>query len=581
MGSVTLECLNPQNELVTPAAAGLKNKRVSKLDGKKIAIVWCGKSGGENYLEVVAGLLKEKYPDSSIIRYTWGVENAEDRIIAKSDTFIYGVGDSGIGAWESTARAILLEKRGKPGVVVFCDHLMPNAIASARAQGLPSVRIVTLPSIDYYPSRGSVDLVRAVALKTINSIIGALTGPITPEEANPRPPYGGIFNKVSKLTASNYEQAYEKFNSLFLKNHWGDGLPLVPPTIQAVKAMLSGTALSPNEIIGSIPTPDGLATMGKVTVENISINAVMAGAKPEYLPVIIAAMACLTDKNYSPHVFTSEGSFTIVIAVSGPVVKKIGMNSGFGLFGHGWRANNTIGRAVRLCLINLGRLWPGEYDLALIGRPSSHTFYVFAENADYCPWEPYHVNMGYDPEDSCVTASTVGGHGSNGIKMYGGGTVAPWTAESVLDQIIKDISVSRNMFGGYKAGVGVGLGGQPQKYIFILHPEMANELKKMGFSGKSLHNYIIDKTSVPFEELEKQEVEGIKNRMNDTGEAFFGSSSIPSDRVPVFRRALRPGGKVPVIISPDDLNIFVAGGISGYTFGMSYLRGAHLTKLIR
>jgi hypothetical protein len=138
--------------------------------------------------------------------------------------------------------------------------------------------------------------------------------------------------------------------------------------------MLAGTKRSPDEVIGRVPYRNGIAT-----VEKIAINAVMAGARPEYFPIIISAMECLAEEGTYTHMMSSEGSFTLMIMVSGPIVREINMNSGVGLLGHGWQANNTIGRAVRLSLINIGYLWPGEIDMALIGRPSSHTFYTFAE----------------------------------------------------------------------------------------------------------------------------------------------------------------------------------------------------------
>lgn len=137
----------------------------------------------------------------------------------------------------------------------------------------------------------------------------------------------------------------------------------------------------------------------------------MAGARPEYLPVIIAAIKCLAAENTFDHAMSSEGSFTLMILVSGPIAKEIKMNSGVGLLGHGWQANNTIGRAVRLCITNLGHVWPGEIDMALIGRPSSHTFYTFAENIEQSPWESFNEGLGYRREESCVTVSTVAGAG--------------------------------------------------------------------------------------------------------------------------------------------------------------------------
>jgi hypothetical protein len=558
---------------------GLTNPRVTDLAGKKIGIFWCGKSGGENFLDVVEELLKERFPTAVILRAIWGGSKAVEETKREADTFIYGVGDSGIGAWESTARAISLEKLGKPGLVIICDNFTLHAKASADAEGMPAVRVVTVPGMEYYKSRISVAKVRPVARAAIDAITDTLTRPLTPAETNPEPKRPEEIARTIKITAQSYESALEKFNQLFLDNHWGDGLPLVPPTEEAVKRMLAGTRRSPDAVIGTVPSPDGLATIGTATIEKIAINAVMAGARPEYLPVIIAAMEGLTDPNFAPHVLTSEGSFTLLIMVSGPVAREIHMNSGTGLLGHGWRANNTIGRAVRLSLSNIGNLWPGEHDMALIGRPSSHTFYTFAENEEYNPWEPYHVTLGYKAEDSCVTVSTVGGHGGAAMRIYGGGTVEPWTAETILNNIIEDVAGDRSIFAQYQPGVGRA---HPRRHIVVLHPELAVELKRLGFTRQGLRDYIIERTLVPYEELSPEEIRGIQDRIAEAKASgvFWGADIIPEDRLPVFQEALKPGGKVPVVIAPEDIHVIVAGGVPGYSFGMTYMRTSHQTKLI-
>jgi hypothetical protein len=573
MNKITLACFNPQGEKVEPKkTTGLFAPRVTDLKGKKIALVWCEKKGGENYFDVLQELLEKRFPTATILRMNWAA-GIEKKLLEETDTFVYGVGDSGIGAWESTSRTIAIEKLGKPGVVVFSSHLVPNAISSADAQGMPSVRMVTLPSLEYYPNRVSVERLQPIAKITVDDIIDALTRPLTSEEMNPKVKPRKKLPKLVNITADSYEDAYEKFNQLYLDNHWGDGLPLVPPTPEAVKLMITGTKRSPDEIIGTFASPDGLSETGIATIEKIAINAVMAGAKPEYLPVIIAAVESLVDKNFSPHVFTSEGSFTLLIIVSGPIGKKINMNSGIGLLGHGWRANNTIGRAVRLCLTNIGYLWPGEHDLALIGRPSSHTFYVMAENEELNPWQPSHVSLGFKPKDSCVTVATV-----MGLKIYGGGTVLPWSEEEVLHEIIQDVANERRIF---QFDPRKGNRAHPSTHVIILHPEMASAMQRKGFTCQSLRDHIIETTSVPYEKLSKEEIKGIKYRIADKSNIFFGSGLIPPERIPVFEHALKPGRKVPVVISPENIHIAVSGGISGYSFGFSYLRGALLTKLIR
>ncbi len=444
------------------------------------------------------------------------------------------------------------------------------------------MRIVAVPAARYYTDRISVERVRPDAVKAFDAIVEAMTRPITADEAKPRPIK--VLEPTTKITGENYELALEKFNQVFVDNHWSDGLPLVAPTAARVKWMLTGTSRTPKEIIGTVPPKNGTAT-----IEKIAINAVMAGARPEYLPVIIAAVEGLTDKNYDAlHFLTSSGSFNLVIAVSGPIAKEINMNSGIGYWGYGWRANSTIGRAVRLSMINLGHLWPAENDMALVGRPSSHTFYVLAENQDESPWPPYHVGQGFKAEESCVTVSTVGGYGANAVTQYGGGAVGVWSAEAVLKGIIDEIRsdrglVSRSQIFGSSgeagaAGAAATLGTSARKHLLLLIPEMVQELNRLGYTRESLQKYISEQTSVPYEDLKPSELKSLQTAM-ETG-------IIPPDRVPAFKEALKPGGRVPILIRPEDAHIIVVGGIPGYSLTLSYERKppyaptAHQTKLI-
>jgi hypothetical protein len=476
--------------------------------------------------------------------------------------------------------AIRIEKLGKPGVFVVTDNFGHDAHSAAEDNGMPPLRIITVPADSYYKNRSTKEDVRPVAAETVDALIREVTRPLTDEERNPKSKEIRVTGSLN-VTAEDYETAAEKFNEVYLENHWGDGLPMVPPTLQRVQWMLTGTDRSPQEVIGSVTPKNGTAT-----VEKIAINAVMAGAKPEYLPVILAAMEGLTDKNYDLlHVATSSGSFTLVIMVNGPIAKEIGMNSGIGFLGHGWRANNTIGRAVRLSLLNLGYLWPAENDMALNGRPSSHTFYTFAENEKNSPWEPYHASVGFKKEDSCVTVSTVGSYEGGSI-IYGGGAVATWTPKSVLTKIVDDIKTDRKMFALFKKGLA-NPAAHPRKHIVMVSPEFAMELQRMGYSRQSLQAYLYDATSVPYEELSAQEKTGIQERIEAsiTGGTLM-ADILPQDRIPVFQEALKAGGKVPVVVSPEEIPIFVAGGIPAYTFGMTYIRApyaptSHQTKRVR
>jgi len=416
---------------------------------------------------------------------------------------------------------------------------------------MPMARMVALPAADYYRLRESEKGVRPVAEAAVNRLIDALTRPLTAEEARVTAKKE-ILEPVT-VTADSYAHAMQKFNQVFLENHWGDGLPLLPPTKEAVQEVLKGTSRSPGEVIGTVAPKNGI-----VTVENIAINAVMAGAKPEYLPVIIAAMEGVTDPAYDDlHILTSSGSFNLAIMVSGPIAKEINVNSGIGFLGYGWQANSTIGRAVRLITLNAGRLWPAENDMALVGRPSSQ-FYVLAENQDLSPWEPFHVTLGFKKEDSCVTISSVM---SSPGSIFGGGAVEPWTPQQILDNIVRTLLNSRAAMGGWRRG---GPNPGPMKHILFFQPEFAMELDRLGYTRASLQKLLYERATIPYEKLTPAEIASIQPRI-DSGE-------IPADRVAVFKEALKPGGKLPILDRPEDIRIVVAGGIPGYTFGMMYFR---------
>lgn len=444
---VTLSCLSPEGLLEARPSPRSISPRLPDIAGKKIRLLWDGKMGGENFCSAMRDVLRKRYPTASIEWVALGDVDATARAKEELDAFVYAVGDSGMGGWIAATNGVALEKElGRPGVVVVGENAIHCARMAAEAAGMPGLRIVVLQAIEYYPNRLTVEGLMPLAVATADSIVAALTESPTLEEEGSRVPLpGDDGTEIVSITADSYEAAYEEYNQLCLEKRWGDGLPLVPPTKRAVERMLAATDRSPDEVVGRLPYRGGIITVGK-----IAVNAVMAGAKPEYLPVVIAAMECFAADEGFHHALSSEGSFTFAIMVTGPLGEKLDMNCGVGLLGHGWRANNTIGRAVRLCINNIGYLRPGEIDMALIGRPSSHTFYTFAENREQSPWEPYHVSRGFAREESCVTVSTVGGMTGFGMRLYGGGVVEPWSVDAVLEAMVKDVAGDREALGRYK-----------------------------------------------------------------------------------------------------------------------------------
>jgi len=413
---------------------------------------------------------------------------------------------------------------------------------------MPGIRLVELPADKYYRLRESKPDLQTLARACFDRVIDALTRPLTQEEAKPSPIQKQCEDGTIQVKGKDFLEAIEKINEIFLANHWADGLPIVPPAPQLVRAMLAGTTRSPHEAIGQVAPKNGTAT-----VEKIAINAVMAGAKPEYFPVILAAMEGFTDKHYDlTHVQASTGSFTPVVVVDGPIAQELGFNSGIGMLGHGWRANSTVGRALRLSLLNIGQTWPQVNDMALTGRLAAYTFFTFAEDTVRSPWEPYHVSLGYKPEDSTVTVAT-----SMNPLVFGGGAVTPWTGQGVIDSI-----VARIRSGGV-------VWPHSQTYLLVLHPDCAVDLANHGYTRRGLQECLYEQTRVPYEKLAGPVFFGHDNEI-DFIRASIGDGRIRPDRAQVFLDALKPGGRVPVVQSPADFHILVAGGSPGYDLLFSY-----------
>src|SRR3984957_13422511 len=454
-----------------------------------------------------------------------------------------------------------------PGVYFTTTEFIDDAKSAAKDRGMPGIRMIALPADTYYRARATHEELQPIANAVFDQMIEDLVRPLTAEEAKPSQILKQKENTNLTVTGADYQEAYQKVNDLFLESRWADGLPIVPPTPPLVKAMLAATTRSPEEVLGQVAPKNGTAT-----VEKIAVNAVMAGAKPEYFPVILAAMDGFLDKHYDlTHMQASTGSFTPVVIVNGPVAKELDFNSGIGMLGHGWRANSTVGRAIRLALLNIGQTWPAVNDMALTGRFEAYTFFTFAEDEAKSPWEPYSVSLGFKPEDSTVTVAT-----SGTPIVLGGGAVAPWTAQGILDTVV---ARSASPF----------LWVHSQTFVLVLHPDCAYELGKMGYTRKSLQEYLYEHTRIPFEKMTSATTGFGHDSAIAEIQASIDDGRIRADRAQIFRDALKPGGRVPIVQSPDDFHIFVAGGSPGYSLLFSYpgpnwanetkkVSGATLTK---
>jgi hypothetical protein len=265
----------------------------------------------------------------------------------------------------------------------------------ARANGMPTTRQAFVPQ----PVVGrSSDELRAYVdgEDPVNGgpfmqhVIEGLTNPLQDEDLN-----GVSFDRSApRLLDPDTE---DNLRQLFIEENWTDFLPIVLPTEERVEAMLKGTSRAPDEIVGRM-RPTNFRELWEFTVEKVAVNAVMAGARPEYLPVILAAMSSgLTARS------SSTTSFATIAMVNGPIRNEIGMNSGIGAFGPYNHANATIGRAYSLASQNLqGGSTPNETYMGSQGNSYAYSA-CFAENEERSPWTPFHVQHDFDAQTSAVS----------------------------------------------------------------------------------------------------------------------------------------------------------------------------------
>jgi len=184
---------------------------------------------------------------------------------------------------------------------------------------------------------------------------------------------------------------------LVIQQGWGDGLPVIPPTPERVSRFIEACDREPDNVVGSIPE------QGRdLTVEKIAVNAVMAGCRPEYMSILLAAVRAMSTEQFNLHSTTVSGATAPLLIISGPVVSQHSVNSSFSVFGPGHVANATIGRAVRLVLQNLCGGTPGVIDKATMGHPGKFS-YCIGEDLSHNPWGPLHADRGLPPGASAVT----------------------------------------------------------------------------------------------------------------------------------------------------------------------------------
>jgi hypothetical protein len=298
----------------------------------------------------------------------------------------------------------------------------------------------------------------------------------------------------------------------FSARRWCDGLPIVPPTEERVRAMLGSR--DPAHALGALPP-----LWRRATLEKLAVNAVMAGCEPAYFPVILAALEAMLDPAFNLYgVQATTHPVAPLVIVHGEYGRRIGVHAGSGCFGPGFRANATIGRAIRLILLNVGGAWPGRYDMATQGSPSKFS-YCIGENVEASPWGPL---------DAGDSVTVFGGEPPHNVNDHVS------TSASGILTTVADTAVS--------LGSNVGWYFSQSQLLIVLGPEHAKTVAGDGFARADVQRFLFEHARLPLGSLRLGGMWG----MHDWPRWMTATTD--------------PAALMPQVPSPDDILVLVAGG---------------------
>ena len=540
--------LSPRGEADPIKTIGLQ-PRLADLNGKTIGLFALFKEHWGLILEEIARQLKERYPKIKFTRFDYTKDlNAYNQVseVAKDpearpafekwlsgvDGVIVANGDAGSCSLYVAYNSTLVERLGKPVVMTLNKQFINISKRAAELRGVPGMRLVEIniydlsveENLDYFIKEFIPQHVSAA----LDKIIAGLTSPLTPEEKSPK-------KNVEKLPRIVCQGTLEEVNAFFYKRGWAYGMPIMPPTEEAVAEMLTGTDLPPDHVVATVPPMNG-----KATVEKIAVNAVMAGCLPTYMPVLIAAVKAMVDPRMWLEAYTcSVASWEPLLIINGPIRHDLNINSGVGFLSPYHKANATIAHAMGLIIMNIAGIKAGIEDMGIFGHEGRFGVCI-GENEEASPWEPLHQSYGLNKEDSAVT-------------VFWPNARAISTPGKDVGSILRGICESLNVF-GFDPGCAV-----------IVCPATARFLSADGYSRKDLAAYIVEYARHPGTEV--------------TLRWLKGNHHIPKD-VPLPADPTRSARKfwsslhLPIIVS----GLESSGGVALYTGGGDH--GGPVTKKI-
>ena len=442
------------------------------------------------------------------------------------------------------------ERAGVPSASLVCEGFVDQAVTTTIGLGFPNLPLSLVPG--HVGAQSDQELYDNITGATFDDVIDNLTQ--TPDTANdfmePAP---------RDIVASG---SFEDIGSLFYDNEWSDGLPIVPPTVDKIEEFLKFTNHTPDEVLGVI-LPDSRAA----TVWSIAVNGVMAGCRPQYMPVLVALIKAMVDPIYGvEHSGNTPGGETL-ITINGPIIKQLGFNTTQGVLRDGFMPNTAIGRFWRLYLRNIAGFLLHKNDKCTFGNTWR---VVLAENEDVCEkigWEPNSVEMGFAAGDNTVT-----------ISRYVGGNVLSSVYGDHPDKMMPYLSDALLRMHTWHIAFTIGTSMGTLRPLIILSPILAETIAKAGWSKTDVKQYLFDHARMTATEFERYLGDWTDHHIWQIEEqAKLGK--IPKD----FTESNDPDRLVPITFNPDDYMIVVAGDklrTNAYVFAHNGILGYPTAKKI-
>jgi len=444
------------------------------------------------------------------------------------------------------------ERGGFPTSSLVCEGFLGQAAATSVGLGMPNLPVALIPG---HPGAQSVEELRAnVRNVTAAQVIENLLKQPTEHRLEAEP---GARDIVFRGT-------FEEVNAHFYEREWSDGLPIVPPTREKIEEFLSFTDRAPDESLG-ILLPENRAA----TIWAVAANGVMAGCRPEYMPILVALIEAMADPTYGvEHSGNTPGSDTLIV-LNGPIIKDLKFNYTQGVLREGFMANTSVGRFWRLALRNMAGFLPHRNDKATFGN----TFrVVLAENEDALAkigWPPNSVDMGFSAGDNTVTIS----------RMTGGG-VMPSVTGSTPEQMLPYLADGVAKQTGWEMVFTVGgLSFGTLRPVLVLSPILAETIARAGWSKHDVKRYLYERARTPAWRVEAFTEKWLDFRIGSL-ERQVNLGRLPQ----VFHESNDPNRLVPIVLDPEDFVVLVSGDplrTNAYAFAQNGYLGFPVAKKIR